>query len=67
MTDPADPLVDSIVEAAARLKVSRTQIFTEIRAGRLDRMKVGRRTLISRAAQARWVASHEASATSDAA
>jgi excisionase family DNA binding protein len=57
MNYPQDRLADTIPQAAARLSISRTRIFEEIRAGRLKAVRAGGRTLIPREAQAEWLAS----------
>ncbi|OYQ23904.1 hypothetical protein CHU93_16780 [Sandarakinorhabdus cyanobacteriorum] len=41
------PLAYSVAEAVAALGLSRSQIFKLMRSGKLQRTKVGRRTLIS--------------------
>ena len=49
----------SILEFCHRNAVGRTTVYSEIKAGRLRPKKVGRRTLISRAEEERWVASSD--------
>jgi len=50
-----DALADSPAVAARRLGVSRSQLYLELRAGRITARKLGRRTLIPRSAQAQWL------------
>lgn len=50
-----DALADSPLIAARRLGVSRSQFYLELRAGRIRARKLGRRTLVPRAEQARWL------------
>lgn len=57
MTEAIEPLADSVPVAAARLGICRAQIFIEIRAGRIVARKAGRRTLIERSEQSRWLTS----------
>lgn len=51
-----EPLADAVVVAAKRLGICRAKAYQEISAGRLMARKAGRRTLIERAEQARWLA-----------
>lgn len=51
-----EPLADTVLVAAARLGICRAQLYKEMAAGRLTARKAGRRTLIERAEQARWLA-----------
>lgn len=51
-----DPLADPIPVVARRLGICRAKIYLEIAAGRLAARKAGRRTLIERTEQARWLA-----------
>lgn len=55
MTTNPEPLADSVAVAAKRLGISRSAIYLELKAGRLHGLKAGRRTIITRAAQADWV------------
>lgn len=57
MSTVLEPLADSVVTAAKRLGISRSAAYLELKAGRLRGLKAGRRTIITRAAQADWVAS----------
>ena len=50
-----EPLADNPASAAKRLGVGRAQLYLEISAGRLAARKAGRRTLIERTEQARWL------------
>lgn len=53
---PADePLADGVTVTARRLGICRAQIYNEINAGRLFARKAGRRTLIERTEQLRWI------------
>ena len=45
----------SVAEAAKVLSVSRSQLYVEIAAGRLETRKIGARTLISVEAAKRWL------------
>ena len=51
----SEPLADDVAATAARLSASIAQIYKEIGAGRLTARKMGRRTLIERTEQARWL------------
>ena len=53
----AERLADTIPEACARLRVSRSTIYLELKAGRLIAVKVRGRTLITLQEEARWLAS----------
>jgi excisionase family DNA binding protein len=53
----ADRLADTIPEACARLRCSRSTLYLELKAGRLSAVKVRGRTLLLREEQARWLAS----------
>ena len=52
-----EPLADTVIVAAARLNMCRAQLYKEIAAGRLFARKMGRRTLIERTEQERWLTS----------
>ena len=52
-----EPLADSVRIAAQRMGVSRATAYNQIRDGLLTAHKAGRRTLILRSEQARWLAS----------
>ena len=56
MNTHSEPLADSVPGTAARLNTCKAQIYKEIAAGRLTARKMGRRTLIERSEQARWLA-----------
>lgn len=51
------PLADTVLVAAARLNICRAQLYKEIAAGRILARKLGRRTLIERVEQERFLAS----------
>lgn len=51
-----EPLADPVQVAATRLGICRAQLYKEMAAGRLSARKAGRRTLIERTEQARWMA-----------
>ena len=51
-----EPLADPVLVAAARLGICRAQLYKELSAGRITARKAGRRTLIERTEQARWMA-----------
>jgi excisionase family DNA binding protein len=53
----AEPLLDSINQAVARLGISRSLLYSEINKGRLRTVKVGKRRLVPRDAQRDWLAS----------
>lgn len=55
MTDVHEPLADTVANAAARLGICRAQLYIEMAAGRIVGRKAGRRTLVERAEQARWL------------
>ncbi len=52
-----EPLADSVAGAAKRLGISRSAVYLELQAGRLVGRKAGRRTLIERTEELRWLAS----------
>ena len=52
----SEPIVDSVAVAAKRLGVGRANLYKEIAAGRLWVRKFGRRTLVERSEQERWIA-----------
>ena len=51
------PLADTVTVAAARLSICRAQLYKEIFKGSIVARKAGRRTLIERAEQERWLTS----------
>ena len=51
-----EPIVDTLERACARLSISRSLAYTEIKAGRLIALKARGRTLITREAQAQYLA-----------
>lgn len=51
----AERLADSVSDAARRMGVSRATAYNQIKAGLLTAKKAGRRTLIERSEQARWL------------
>ncbi len=55
MTTESETLADDVATTAARLSICPAQIYKEIGAGRLVARKMGRRTLIERREQARWL------------
>lgn len=58
MNDPNEniqPLADAVESAAMRLGICRAQLYKEIAAGRISARKLGRRTLIERSEQQRWL------------
>lgn len=57
MTITAEPLADAIPVAAERLSICRAQLYIEIRAGRIVARKLGRRTLVERSEQSKWLSS----------
>ena len=50
-----EPLADAPAIAAKRLGICRAQLYKELGAGRLIARKLGRRTLIARSEQERWM------------
>ncbi|MGY2733638.1 helix-turn-helix domain-containing protein [Sphingomonas sp. UYP23] len=55
MTITIEPLADPVPVAAGRLSICRAQLYKEIAAGRIVARKAGKRTLIERSEQARWL------------
>lgn len=55
MQNQIEPLADNMLVAAARLNICRAQLYKEIAAGRIVARKLGRRTLIERTEQERWL------------
>ncbi|QGN56179.1 DNA-binding protein [Novosphingobium sp. Gsoil 351] len=54
--DLVEPIADDPAAAAKRLGICRAQLYVELAAGRLVARKAGRRTLIARVEQDRWLA-----------
>jgi hypothetical protein len=54
--DLPEPLADPINVAATRMGVSRATLYNQIAAGLLTVRKAGRRTLVTRDEQYRWLA-----------
>ena len=54
-SDPS--LADTVSAASRRLGIGRSSLYLELKQGRISAVKVGRRTLIVRAEQDRWLAS----------
>ncbi|KPF81424.1 helix-turn-helix domain-containing protein [Novosphingobium sp. AAP93] len=54
-TLPTDRKADSIPATAARLSVSERTIYREISAGKLRAVRAGRRVLVTREEQDRWL------------
>jgi excisionase family DNA binding protein len=52
-----DRIADPVPQAAARLSVSRSMLYLELKAGRIKAVKARNRTLITREEQQRWLAS----------
>ena len=52
----ADALVDTVDVASRRMGISKRQLYREIGGGRLIVCKVGKRTLVERSEQSRWLA-----------
>ena len=55
MTTDNEALADDVATTAARLSTCVAQIYKEISSGRMTARKMGRRTLIERTEQARWL------------
>jgi excisionase family DNA binding protein len=51
-----DALADSPIGAARRLGIGRSQFYKEVAAGRIRVRKLGKRTLVERSEQDRWLA-----------
>lgn len=54
-TLPIEPIADAPADAAKRLGICRAKLYLEVSAGRLTARKAGRRTLIERTEQSRWL------------
>ena len=54
-TPANEPLADGVTDTARRLGICRAQVYNEINALRLFARKAGRRTLIERTEQLRWI------------
>ena len=52
---PADPAAFDVLNATRIMGVGRSTVFEEIRTGRLEARKVGRKTLITRSAIENWL------------
>ena len=57
MNDPNEPLADPVIVAAGRMGICRAQLYIEIKEGRITARKAGRRTLVERSEQSRWLSS----------
>lgn len=57
MIENSEPLADTVDVAAARLSICRAQLYKEVAAGRIKVRKAGRRTLVERSEQQRWLSS----------
>lgn len=57
MNMQTEPLADAIPVAAGRLNICRAQLYLEIKAGRIVARKLGRRTLVERSEQSKWLSS----------
>lgn len=55
MTNEVEPLADAVPVAAARLNICVSMLYREAAAGRLVVRKLGRRSLVERAAQQAWL------------
>ncbi|WP_082922344.1 helix-turn-helix domain-containing protein [Croceicoccus mobilis] len=55
MNEELNPLADTVDVAATRLSICRAQLYKEVAAGRLKVRKAGRRTLVERSEQQRWL------------
>ncbi len=57
----AQTIAYSIAQLAGVIPIGRTMIYEEIRAGRLRKAKIGRRTVILADEVERWLSAHAAS------
>lgn len=55
MTDNIELLADTVAVAAARMGISRSLFYIERKAGRIVTRQIGRRTLVPRTEQSRWL------------
>lgn len=56
MTDNNEPLADTVAVAAMRMGISRSVFYIERKLGNIVTRQIGRRTLVPRTEQARWLA-----------
>ncbi|WP_035716634.1 helix-turn-helix domain-containing protein [Azorhizobium doebereinerae] len=56
-TSVTDPAAFDVLNAARIMGVGRSTVFEEIKTGRLEARKVGRKTLITRSAIENWLRS----------
>lgn len=56
MTGAIEPLADTVAIAATRLGICRAELYKQLAAGAIRARKMGRRTLIERVEQDRWLA-----------
>lgn len=56
MTDTIERLADTPAATAARLGISRAELYKQFASGAIRARKLGRRTLVERAEQERWLA-----------
>ena len=57
MTTNIEPLADTVAVAAARLNICRAELYNQLAKGAIFGRKMGRRTLIERTEQLRWLTS----------
>lgn len=57
MNMPSEPIADSVAGAAARLGVSRSLLYLELKSGKLRCARIRGRTIISREEQDRYLRS----------
>lgn len=63
MNHSSEPLADTVSATVARLSISRSAFYRELKAGRLTALKAGGRTIVARSEQERWLASLSATST----
>lgn len=56
MTGAIEPLADTVAATATRLGICRAELYKQLASGAIRARKLGRRTLIERAEQERWLA-----------
>jgi hypothetical protein len=54
---PTTPVASSLHEFAANYRISLPTIFRLIRAGKLEALKIGKRTIVTAEAETKWLAS----------
>lgn len=55
MMQQPEPIADNVVNASIRLGIGKSKLYEQIKAGKIRAAKIGRRRLITRQEQQRWL------------